>query len=122
MFTYATLLVSAALHVPYIAPTSFTCYASKDRATEKVLVITDTPKPALNSRGLRRIACPENMTWSIDDAKRQCNFLRHYGFESAVEYIALNGISPEEVCQEGRRAAGLPETVEKPETIKKVEN
>ncbi len=107
MFSFVALFAATTAGIPYVAPTSFACYASRDRASDHVIVITDAPKPTLNSRGLRRIECPEDMNWTPDEAKRQCAFLRHYDFETAYHYIELHGISPSEVCEEGRRAAGL---------------
>ena len=109
MFAFAALLASATTAIPYIEPTSYACYASKNENNDKAIVITNEAKPELSAKGLRRVQCPEEVSWTPEDAKRQCAFLDHYDFETAFYYIELHGISPKEVCEEGRQAAGLPE-------------
>lgn len=107
MFEFAALLLSAGAATTDTPSESLACYASKNEQSDQAIVITNEVKPALSAKGLRRVACPEALAWSAEAARQQCDFLAHYDFVMAVYYIELHGIAPNEVCDEGRMAAGL---------------
>lgn len=107
MFEFAVLLLSSAAGTTDAVSETLACYASKYEQSDQAIVITDEVKPALSAKGLRMVACPEALAWSPEAARQQCDFLAHYDFTMAVYYIELHGIAPNEVCDEGRMAAGL---------------
>ncbi|MEM9619758.1 MAG: hypothetical protein AAF936_17535 [Pseudomonadota bacterium] len=107
MFEFAAMLLSASPVVTDVVSETLACYASKNEQSDQAIVITNEAKPELSSKGLRRVACPEALAWSPEAARQQCDFLAHYDFVMAVYYIELHGIAPNEVCDEGRMAAGL---------------
>lgn len=85
------------------------CLASEPKSGEQQIVIARLDKSVdLQSKhGLRRIDCPEELTWTAEAARDQCTFYAHYNTEARAEFLAYYGISVDEVCDQGLDAAGL---------------
>ncbi|MEO1241219.1 MAG: hypothetical protein AAFX54_04870 [Pseudomonadota bacterium] len=83
------------------------CYASRGGNSDQVLLIANGIKGELSAKGLRQVECPNELQWSADAALKQCAILAQYDVEQSAAYKEHHGVAPNEVCDEGRMAAGL---------------
>lgn len=89
------------------APVATVCYASEPSPGEQIIVIAKQEKATLTARGLKRVACPSEMVWTAAAARDQCAFYAHYDAVQKFYFEDLHGVSTDDVCNEGRLAAGL---------------
>ena len=85
------------------------CYTSKEGDSDLLLLVSKEDKSDLKTKGLKKIDCPDELEWTAEAAIKQCGVLSIYDEEQQAEYLAYHGVTPEEVCANGKEAAGIVE-------------
>jgi len=89
------------------------CLVSEPTADSRIFFVTSPEVEQKISRSaLKRAACPEEFSWTLEAAIDLCAVYVSYGDAMRAGFTELYKISPIEVCKAGLSAAGMKVNME----------
>ncbi len=84
------------------------CLVSEPTIDNRIIfVVSREVEQKIERSALKRAACPEEFSWTLEAARDVCAVYTNYSDEMRAGFTDLYKISPTNVCKAGLSAAGI---------------